>query len=161
MVMVDIRASVCGKLNVVLVILVMVTILAVDLVTGKAVDIVVFVGKDVWFVVVVTGSASARAGLGRQIQVPVLVFAIQGSLVGVDGGKVIAGIDGRGGIGNQMVPEMSKGAFHGGGGCLKEQPKDGNLEMCPEAIVAGLYLTALAITRTGELFKELDRSWEK
>jgi hypothetical protein len=41
---------------------------------------------------------------------------------------------------------------------FKGKPKDGNLEMCPEATVAGLYLTALAITRIGGLFNELDRS---
>lgn len=61
-----------------------------------------------------------------------------------------------------MVPEMSKGAFHGGDGCLKESRRDGNLEMCPEATVAGLYyLTALAITRTVDLLKEMDKSWRK
>jgi hypothetical protein len=41
------------------------------------------------------------------------------------------------------------------------KPKDGNLEMCPEATVAGLYLTTLATTGTGDVFKKLNASLQR
>ena len=94
MVVGDIRAGMCGKLNVVLVILVMVTILAVDLMAGEAVGIVVVIGKDIGVVVVVAGSGSARTGLGGLVQIPVGIFAVESGLVGIDGGQVVACIDG-------------------------------------------------------------------
>lgn len=72
-------------------------------------------GQTVEVIVVKVGSLiliSHATSTGSSGQVAAAILAIQGSLVSIDGGEVIASVDGTGRVGDEMVAQLRKGALH-------------------------------------------------
>lgn len=91
--------------------------------TLQVVVVVVDFRLVVFFVVVVCIPASA----GSSGQIATAVLSVEGALIGVNGGEVITGVDGRSRIGDEVVAQVGKGAFHGRGNDLGRGSWDGRV----------------------------------
>lgn len=84
------------------------SVCAVDSSTGQTLQVIIV--EDISLVVVCVAASAWASG-----QIATAVFSVQGGLVGVYGGEIIASIDGAGRVGDEMIAQLSKGAFHGRG----------------------------------------------
>jgi hypothetical protein len=74
----------------------------------------VIIGVNLCGIIVIVVPTSARPAR----KATAAILALQETLVWIDSGEVVTGIDSRGGVGNQMVTQVSKGALHDGQRCV-------------------------------------------
>lgn len=95
-----------GQLDILLFRMVVMSICAIHGSTGQTLQVIVVV--DIRLIIVSIAASAWASG-----QVATTIFAVEGTLIGVDGRKIVSSVDGRSRIGDEMIAQMGEGAFHG------------------------------------------------